>query len=1521
MTLSHRDLPADLPLHDPAFERASCGTGFVAHLRGEKSRSIVETALSVLGRLAHRGAVGSDPDSGDGAGILLQLPHRFFKREGLKLGFAMPRRRGYGVGQVFLPRDPGLRAACEGVIAAVVAEEGQTLLGWRDVEIDEGVIGPVAKASLPVIRQVYVGRRRVVPTAFERMLYVIRKRIEQRVRVEGVGGGVFSIASLSSETIVYKGLMLPERLGAFYKDLQDEQMVSGIAVVHSRFATNTKPTWDLAQPLRMIAHNGEINTVSGNRAWITARRRLLQSAKFPGGVERLWPIIEPDKSDSASFDNVLELLTLGGRSLPHALMLMIPEAYENDADMGDERRAFYEYSGNLMEPWDGPAAMVFSDGLIVGATVDRNGLRPARSVVTTDDVVVCASEAGVIDVPPERIKKRGRLQPGRMLLVDTVAGRILEDEELKGEIVTRYPYRRWLDKNTFSFDDLPSRPSPAPLVGDDLLAAQRAFGWTDDDVDTVLVPMAGTGKEPVGSMGNDSPIAALSVKHPPLFDFFHQRFAQVTNPPIDPLRERLVMTLETSIGPDGNTLEETPEQCHQVRLRGPVLTSSRLERLKALREDSSIFQCRTLSMRYDVDAAGHGDLEAAVRRLCDDAVAAVDDGDTVIVLSDRGVGPGTAPVPSLLALSAVQQRLVKEGIRTHVGLVVEAGDVKEVHHVACLLGFGAAAVNPWLAIDTLKSLVAEGRVPGTAKSAVGNFVTAIDDGLLKVMSKIGISTLSSYRGAGLFEVVGLAKDLVDRCFTGTPARIDGITMHDLADDVAARMMTAFPASSTNALDGATFAKKALPVGGLYVFKREGERHRFDPFVVKALQKAARCDDDSERPALWEAFRRLADGEDNAQEPLTLRDLLVVRDDVTPVPLDEVEAASSIVQRFVSGAMSLGALSPEAHETLAIAMNLMGARSNCGEGGEEAYREVVGEDGVDRRSFIRQVASGRFGVTLGYLTGARELQIKIAQGAKPGEGGQLPGDKVNARIAAVRHSTPGVTLISPPPHHDIYSIEDLKQLIWDLQSTNPAATISVKLVAQAGIGVVAAGVAKAGAGGITISGFEGGTGASPLSSLKHAGVPWELGLAEARQVLAAVGLRRRVRLQVDGGMRTGRDVVIAALLGADEMGLATAALVAGGCVMMRKCHLNTCGVGVATQDPKLRARYSGRPEHIVRYFHFVAEDARRLMAQLGCRTFDELVGRTDLLRVRDAAGLSPRVARVDVSPLLAGDAQSGCGPQNPPRVDVSAHFDQALLPHTDAILAATPSSPLELTATVKNTDRAIGALLSGELSRRRRLRHLHDPDDVTAIVRLTGSAGQSFAAFVGAGLSLRLTGEANDGVAKGLSGGEVVVARPAGSGSDDDVLVGNVALYGATSGALFVAGHAGERFAVRNSGAVAVVEGVGDHGCEYMTGGTVFIPGPIGRNFGAGMSGGEVFLLDDGHVTRRVHKGLQQGPVDDEAAERVRALLALHVTLTGSRLGRELEKDWARVRARLVRVVSPEYLAALAKAATSSATAA
>ena len=1478
--------PADLTLHRPEFETGSCGMGFVAHLRGEKSRAIVTDALSVLSRLSHRGAVGNDPDSGDGAGVLLQLPHRFFKREGLVLGFTIPPRRGYGIGQIFLPSSSTARAAVEKIITEVVAQEGQRIIGWRDVPVDRSMIGPVATASLPRIRQLYVGRRRLAPSAFERVLYVIRKRIERRVRDEGVGDGVFHIASLSSETIVYKGLMLPDRLAGFYPDLHDVDMVSGIAVVHSRFATNTKPSWELAQPLRVIAHNGEINTVSGNRAWITARRKLLQSAKFPGGVERLWPILEPDKSDSMSFDNMLELLVLGGRSLPHALMMMIPEAWENDVDMADDRRAFYEYAGSLLEPWDGPAAIVFTDGLTVGATIDRNGLRPARYVVTTDDRVILSSEAGVLDLPPEQIVRRGRLQPGRMFLVDTEEGHILEDAAVKGEIVARFPYRRWLEKNAYSFDDLPERTPAVPTTGDELACLQRAFGWVDDDVEITVIAMAGGGKEPIGSMGNDAPIAALSEKAPPLFDYFHQRFAQVTNPPIDSLRERLVMTLTSSVGPDGNTLEETPEQCHHLALPGPVLTSGELSRLKAVHDDE-VFEARTLSMLYAVDADGVGDLEAATRALCDAAVAAVDDGDNIIVLSDRGLDKDHVAIPSLLALSAVQQRLVTEGIRTHVGLVIEAADVREVHHVACLLGFGAAAVNPWLAIDTVKNLVATGRIDGDETAAVARYIDAIDDGVLKVMSKLGISTLQSYRGAQMFEAIGINADVIGDFFTGTPARLGGLSLAALHIDVRTRHRRAFGDDVVQ--------RPGLPTGGLYMFKRDGERHRWDPFTVKALQKAARTGDD---PALWEAFRALADADDQALAPTALRDLLTfTSSSSTAIPLDEVESAAEIVKRFGSGAMSLGALSPEAHETLAIAMNRIGGKSNSGEGGEETHRDVIDEDGSDRRSYIRQVASGRFGVTLPFLTGARELQIKMAQGAKPGEGGQLPGEKVDARIAAVRHSTPGVTLISPPPHHDIYSIEDLKQLIWDLQSVNPAASISVKLVAQAGIGVVAAGVVKAGAGAVTIAGYEGGTGASPLSSLKHAGVPWELGLAEARQVLTAVELRQRVRLQVDGGLRTGRDVVIAALLGADEMGLATSALVAGGCVMMRKCHLNVCGVGVATQDPKLRAKYPGKAEHIVNYFMWVAEDVRRWMAQLGLRRFDELVGRVDLLKRRDDLH-HDRAQALDVSPLLS---TSGAAPVHGPaavsRLDLGAHKDHSLLHVVDDVVAG---RVVVVEGVVENIDRAVGTMVSGELARRGGA-----GVGGQAIVHLRGSAGQSFGAFAAAGLSLRVTGEANDGVAKGLSGGEVVVVRPEGSGSAEDVLIGNVALYGATSGGLFVAGRAGERFAVRNSGAVAVVEGVGDHGCEYMTGGVVVVVGPVGRNFAAGMSGGRAFVVDDdGSLSRRVHPALLQQDLDDDDLLELGRLLDRHQALTGTVIGSER-------RSRFKKIVAAEYLKALA----------
>ena len=1511
-------------LHQEEQEHDSCGIGFVAHIKGEKSRRIVDDALEILQRLSHRAATGADPLTGDGAGILLQIPHRFFKAKGVELGFDMPKRRGYGVGQVFLPQDEEARRACERILEEEIEKEGQRLIGWRDVPIDESCAGFIAKKTLPRVRQVYIARRRVVPSAFERKLYVIRKIVEHRIKREGVDpAGRFHLASLSSETIVYKGLLLPGNLPSFYPDLRDDQMVTSIAVVHSRFSTNTHPTWDLAQPFRFIAHNGEINTVRGNRAWLHARRRLLQSAKFDGGLERLWPIVEGGKSDSAQFDAALELLVLGGRTLPHAMMMMIPEAWEHpaQADMDDDRRAFYEYASSLMEPWDGPAAIAFTDGHLVGATLDRNGLRPARYTITEDDRVILASEAGVLDIPPSLVRKKGRLQPGRMFLVDTDEGRILEDDEVKRDITARFPYRKWLNKNTFTFDELKDAAAPARADGDALRTLQRAFGYTEEDLHTILKPMAETGKEPVGSMGNDCPLAVLSEQAPPLFDYFHQLFAQVTNPPIDPIRESLVMTVATGIGPDGNTLEESPEQCHQVTLPGPALTNAEMAKLKAV-TDEGVFECRTLSLLYPRD----GGLDQAVEALCSAVVEAVDFGTNILVLSDRGVDEAHTAIPSLLALSAVHQRLVREGIRTHTGLVVEAADVREVHHVACLIGFGAAAVNPYLALDSIRALALLGHIPGDENEAQERYLKAIDDGLQKVMSKMGISTIQSYRGAQIFEAVGLDTALVAQHFTGTPSRIGGVGLHGLHEEVAARHARAFPASTATKpvavgpppAPGVAVAAVAptsmLPSGGLYLFRRDGEKHRWSPQIVHALQKAVRATDVQEGQAHFEQFKKLAD--DDGIQPSTLRDLLVVNEEqCTAIPLEEVEPAAAILQRFVSGAMSFGSISPEAHETLAIAMNRIGAKSNSGEGGEEARRFVPDENGDLRRSAIKQVASGRFGVTTEYLVNATELQIKMAQGAKPGEGGQLPGHKVDERIARVRHSTPGVSLISPPPHHDIYSIEDLKQLIFDLQSVHPEARISVKLVSEIGVGTVAAGCAKAGAGAVTIAGWEGGTGAAPLSSLKHAGLPWELGLAEAHQVLVEMGLRSRLRLQVDGGLRTGRDVVMAALLGAEEFGLATASLVAEGCVMQRKCHLNTCSVGVATQDPELRKRFVGKPEHIVNYFHFVAEDVRRCLARLGFRSLEELIGRVDLLARRTDLA-SNKARAVDLTPLLMQAKPGSAGlsgellSAGTHRVDVSMHIDHAILAMAPGVVDGKKAS---LEMPVHNTDRAAGALLSGVIARRHGAQGL--PDE-TLRVRMLGSAGQSFGAFLVKGVSLSLAGEANDGVGKGLSGGHIVITPPKDSRlvREENVLIGNVALYGATSGELYVSGVAGERFAVRNSGARAVVEGVGDHGCEYMTGGVVVVLGAVGRNFAAGMSGGLAFALDrERTFGRRCNKdGIELLPLDESDAWLVQGLVARHAELTGSPLARRLLDGWDLHASSFVKVLPSEYKRVLEK---------
>ncbi|HEU4732106.1 MAG TPA: glutamate synthase large subunit [Kofleriaceae bacterium] len=1530
-------------LVDPTIGRDACGVGFVADIKGNRSREIIDDGLEILRRLSHRGACGADPETGDGAGILIQLPDRWFRAEAARLGFDLAPNRRFAIGQVFLPPGAEARHACEAILEQAIAAEGQRVLGWRDVPIEAAHVGPTALAVMPVFRQIYVRMRRIPPSAWERTLYVIRKLAENRIRDSGVDpAGYFHVASLSTETIVYKGLLLPRQLPQFYTDLRAPELASAIAVVHSRFSTNTVPTWDLAQPFRYIAHNAEINTLRGNSNWMQARKSQLKSAKFSGGLERLFPIIVPGKSDSAQFDNLVELLTLGGRTLPHAMMMMIPEAWDDAKDsardhaseprpgraqdalardpwgerspvgalhgavgatgtaanplgaIDEDRRSFYRYASSLVEPWDGPAAIVFSDGQLVGATLDRNGLRPARWMVTTDDRVILASETGVIDVPPERVRAKGRLQPGMMFVVDTAEGRIVDDAELKREVAGRFPYRKWLDKNVFELHELEGGPPPPRITGDELMRLARAHGYTDECINLLIEAMARDGKEPVGSMGTDTPLAVLSDHAPNLFAYFHQLFAQVTNPPIDPIRESLVMSLETTMGPDGNTFDETPEQCHQLRLRGPVIGTRDLARIRAVRE--GVFDPVTLSLVWPV-ADGPDGLAAAVDRLCRAAAAAIDDGHNVLILSDRGVDARHVAIPSLLALSAVQQYLVAAGIRMQAGLVVETAEAREVHDIALLIGYGAAAVNPYLALDLVRDLVARERLPGSVDEAVARYVHAVEDGLRKVMSKMGISTVSSYRGAQIFEAVGLDRDLVDRHFTGTPSRLGGIGLRELGAEALARHARGFSAPGPGEDDS-----DALPTGGQYQWRRRGELHKWNPATIAALQAAVRLGD----RARFTEFERLCDDEDDAL--VTLRGMLEVVPPesglVSPVPLEEVEPASEIVKRFVTGAMSFGSISAEAHETLAIAMNRLGARSNSGEGGEEPHRFEPDEHGDLRRSAIKQIASGRFGVTTHYLVHAEDLQIKIAQGAKPGEGGQLPGNKVDERIARVRCSTPGVTLISPPPHHDIYSIEDLAQLIYDLTCVNPAARVSVKLVSEYGVGTIAAGVAKCRAGCVVIAGYEGGTGAAPLSSLKHAGLPWELGLAETQQVLVANRLRDRIRVQVDGGLRTSRDVIVAALLGAEEFGMATASLIATGCVMLRKCHLNTCSVGIATQDPALREHYTGRPEDVIAYFTFVAERVRERLAALGARSLDELVGRVELLRPR--AVHHPKAQKLDLSAILAVPAE---GPRRFARAvpwSTSDHVDHDLIRRSGSALAG--GRPVELAMPIDNARRAVGTLLSGEIARRCGARGLPDG---SIKVRFSGSAGQSFGAFLAPGVTLELCGDANDYIGKGMSGGRIVVYPPASArfSPEHNVIVGNVALYGATAGDLFACGLAGERFAVRNSGARAVVEGVGDHGCEYMTGGVVVVLGAVGRNFAAGMSGGTAYVFDQSQSLRsrtNLEMVELESVVEESDLWLLNSLIEDHVRFTSSPLGRRVLDNWQHLVARFVKVMPVDY---------------
>ncbi len=1489
-------LPEPQGLYDPGQEHDACGIGFVADVKGRKSHQIIEMGIRVLINLTHRGAAGCDPETGDGAGLLIQIPHEFFARECDRAGIRLPKPGRYGVGMVFLPVERHERLLVEGTLERIAREEGLEVLGWRDTPVDDTAIGRIARASRPYIEQIFLGAPDGMDQGqLERKLYVVRKRAEREIAASDLREkGYFYVPSMSSRTIVYKGLLLAPQIARFYRELSDPALESALCLVHQRFSTNTFPTWQLAHPFRYICHNGEINTLRGNVAWMHARQSVLASPLFGDDIRKLFPICTPGASDSAILDNVVELLHLAGRSLPHVLAMLIPEAWAGDPAMSAEKRAFYEYHASLMEPWDGPAAIAFTDGRLIGATLDRNGLRPARYLVTHDDLVVLASETGVLPIPPEQVRAKGKLQPGRMFLVDTGEGRIVPDEELKHRLATRQPYAAWLSRHQITLDKLPEPPRWHPTDFQTIRRRQRCFGYTEEDLKMILAPMAEKGEEPVGSMGVDTPLACLSDRPRLLFDYFKQMFAQVTNPPIDPIREEMVMSLASFIGTERNILEETPEHCHTLKLPHPILTNRDLEKLR--RVSWGDFLAITLPALYRVEG-GAEELRRALDGLCRRASLAIQSGYTLLILSDRGFDEQYAPIPSLLALTAVHNHLVREETRTQVALIVESGEPREVMHFALLIGYGASAVNPYLAIETIEDLCRRGCLSPEVsfEQALRNYKKAVNKGLLKVFSKMGISTLQSYRGAQIFEAVGLSKELVERYFTGTPSRIEGIGLEVVAREAAMRHAHAFAPISEG--------EPELELGGDLRYRTGGEYHLFNPVTISKLQHSVR----QESYATYREYAELID--DQSRRLCTLRGLLEFKRAPRPLPLEEVEPASEIVKRFVTGAMSFGSISREAHETLAVAMNRIGAKSNTGEGGEdeERFRD-------ERRSAVKQVASGRFGVTTAYLVNADELQIKIAQGAKPGEGGQLPGHKVDEIIARVRHAIPGVQLISPPPHHDIYSIEDLAQLIYDLKNVNPRARISVKLVSESGVGIIAAGVAKAHADVILISGHDGGTGASPLTAIRHSGTPWELGLAETQQVLVLNDLRSRVRLQVDGKMQTGRDVVVAALLGAEEFGFSTAPLVAMGCVMMRKCHLNTCPVGIATQNPELRRRFQGQPEHVIRYFFFVAEQVRELMAQLGFRTMDEMIGRVDRLEMRQAHE-HWKARGLDLSAILYN-------PATPSRVGrrclrAQDHGLENALDH-ELIERARPAlergEPVEFAREIRNVHRSVGAMLSGEITRRYGSAGL--PDE-TIRIHFNGSAGQSFGAFLAPGVTFTLAGDANDYIGKGLSGGRLVVYPPPGSAfrPEENVLVGNVALYGATSGEAFFNGVAGERFAVRNSGATAVVEGVGDHGCEYMTRGLVVVLGRTGSNFAAGMTGGLAFVLDEtGEFARyRANRGtVDLEPLADPAdIETVRNLIERHRRLTGSPRAAWILENWAAVLPLFVKVFPHDYRRVLA----------
>jgi glutamate synthase domain-containing protein 2/glutamate synthase domain-containing protein 1/glutamate synthase domain-containing protein 3 len=1503
--------PGASGLYDPQNEHDACGVALVAKLRGEATHAVVEKALDALENLEHRGAEGADPNTGDGAGILLQIPDAFFRAAAS--GVELPPPGRYGVGVCFLPSDPERGAEVVRLIEETIEDEGQQLLWWRDVPVDDRYVGDTARAAAPVIRQVLVAASDDVADqdAFERKLYVIRRLIER------AAGRAVALPSFSSRTVVYKGMLTAPQLPRYFTDLRDPRVATRLALVHSRFSTNTFPSWELAHPFRMIAHNGEVNTLRGNINWMRARESQLASELFGDDLKKVIPVLQEGASDSATFDNALELLVLGGRTIPHAVMMMIPDAYRTRTDLDPDVKGFYDFHSCLMEPWDGPAAVVFTDGRMAGAVLDRNGLRPGRWIQDKDGYVVLASETGVITVAPEEIQRKGRLSPGKVFLLDLEEGKIVEDEELKRRVARRQPYADWYSRSVVHIDDLPDRDPRVPRV-EPLRSKQLAFGYSQEDLRLIIAPMAAKGEEPVASMGNDAALAVMSDRQPPLFSYFKQLFAQVTNPPIDPIRESVVMSLQAGVGAELNLLTEQAEQAHQLVMDQPILRNHELEKLRQVSHD--VFDAATLDITWPIEKGPDG-MEIRLYDLCSEAAMYVDNGANILILSDRNLGPERVAMPSLLAVAAVHHHLVRRGTRLRTGLVIESGDPRSIHDMATLIGYGASAINPYVMFESLDELTDHSLLPIDLDrdEAEKRIVKAIGKGLMKTISKMGISTIQSYCGAQIFEAVGLERELIDRHFTGTASRIGGVGLEQLSTEAMERHFRAYPRT----------ARDLLPVGGVLQWRRNGERHMWNPDTISKLQHSVRGAGsagplDAEAAAAasaagngeghgngsWATYEEFAQKvNDEATRGAALRGLMKLRPAGDPVPLEEVEPAAEIVKRFSTGAMSLGSLSREAHETLAIAMNRLGGKSNTGEGGEDPVRYTPDPSGDLRRSAIKQVASGRFGVTIHYLVNADQLQIKMAQGAKPGEGGQLPGHKVDDYIARIRNSTPGVGLISPPPHHDIYSIEDLKQLIYDLRCANPSASVSVKLVSEVGVGTVAAGVAKANADHVTISGGEGGTGASPQSSIHGAGVPWEIGLAETQQTLLLNDLRSRITVEVDGQMKTGRDVVVGALLGADEFGFSTAPLVAMGCVMMRVCHLNTCPVGIATQDPVLRERFRGTPDQVVSYLVNVAEEARRLMASLGIRRFEDLIGRSDLLDM-DEAVEHWKARKVDLGQVLhMPDLPPGTprrrtrGPE--PVLDDS--LDWELVRRCSAGLEN--GEVLRLgPVPVRNVNRAVGGILSGEIARRHGSEGL--PEGTIEIV-FSGSAGQSFGAWLAPGVTFALRGETNDYTGKGLSGGiisvrppETVLFRP-----EENMIVGNTVLYGATAGRAFFRGLAGERFAVRNSGASAVVEGVGDHGCEYMTGGRVVVLGPTGRNFGAGMSGGIAYVYD---LSRRFAERCNTELVDLEPLspqddQELRALIAEHAQRTGSLVARNILSDWNKgARERFVRVMPREY---------------